>query len=76
MPKTVAGRRLSPLEHSQYQELAGQMLHAELAARFKAPEWRRLSDEDKREAVRDVTRDTRKQARVLMFSNGADGGAC
>jgi endonuclease YncB( thermonuclease family) len=73
VPRKVAGRQLSPMEYSQFQEVAGKLLRQDLTSRISDAGWPGLSDEERAKAVDDAKAKARKEARGLLFPTvGAD----
>lgn len=67
VPRKVGGRQLSPMEYSQYQEVAGKLLRQDLVTRIADAGWAGLNDEQRGKAVDDAKARTRKEARGLLF---------
>jgi endonuclease YncB( thermonuclease family) len=66
---------LSPEQYDQFVQLAGQPAKAALAKEMASPEWRQMSDDDKREAVKSIISDMRDAARDELRSTSAPAAA-
>lgn len=67
--KTVGKEKLSDEDYKEYQGLAGQYILEDINEVMKEPEWQDMTDEDKIEAIREITREARKAAREELFND-------
>ena len=67
LPRKVGDRELSDGEYDQYQALAGSMLEADLRKAMMAPEWSRMSVDDRADEAEKIKTAIRKAARELLF---------
>jgi hypothetical protein len=54
---------LSPMQYDQFVQLAGKPAKAAIAREMVSPEWRRMSDDEKRDEVKSILSDMRDAAR-------------
>lgn len=74
-PRRVNKRDLTPDEYDTYAETTGRVLKPALDALVASPEWKPLTDEQKRDAVSDTVRDARKVGREALASRGSGAKA-
>jgi hypothetical protein len=68
--RKVGGRELKADEYGRYVETAGKSAHAALQAMVTAPGWSNLPVEDRKDAIGDLIRKARKDARDSLFGGG------
>lgn len=61
-------RELTPEEYDEYTYLSGQYILETIRTEMNTPEWELMSDNDKRDTIRDIAKDMRKQAREDLFT--------
>jgi endonuclease YncB( thermonuclease family) len=65
--REVDGRRLSAEEYGKYRELTGALGRHALGEAIGSSEWEAMSRDDQQDAVSDIMRDARKQAKAALF---------
>jgi hypothetical protein len=69
--RKVGGVRLDAEQWSQYQEIAGTLGYSGVNALITGTEWGDMSQEDRQDAVSDIMKDARKEARGIVLDGGA-----
>jgi hypothetical protein len=78
---TVAGKhvQLNPQQYDELIQLAGKPAKSAIAHEMASPEWRQMSDDDKRDAIKSILSDMRSSARDELRSRypelSGQGGA-
>lgn len=72
LPRTIRNTELQPAEYDFYSEQSGKMAKAGLDALVALPQWRDLPEAVQVDAMQDVIRKSRDQARSLLFHTFPD----
>lgn len=67
--RTIAGKKLTAPQYDAYQRTTGQIAYPRLQALIAPPQWRGLDHDGQQDAVRDVMRAARAEARGIVLGN-------